>query len=164
METAVHAVLYVLAAALFGVGVVGCVVPMLPGPPAAWAGMLCLLWTPLSPGIGWTVATGVLAAAVTVWDSVVSGWGARRFKGSKWGAWGGVLGAVAGVFFLPWGLLAGPFLGAAAGELLAGRRLGRAAWSGVGATAGFLCGTFAKLAACAFMAGVILAAARGGSG
>lgn len=132
-------------------GVVGCVVPVLPGPLAAYAGVLFLLGTPRAPGIGALVAMGLAAAGVTVLDMVIPGWGAKRFRCSKWGVWGSVAGAVAGVFFFPWGLLAGPFLGAVAGELASGRRLGAAAWSGVGALAGFLCGVLLKLAVCGMM-------------
>jgi hypothetical protein len=69
-----------------------------------------------------------------------------------------VIGAVAGAFFLPGGLLAGPFLGAAAGEVASGRRLGAAARSGVGALLGFVCGVLLKLAVCGAMLWGALAA------
>ena len=156
MAVALHWTLYGLAALLFGVGVVGCVVPVLPGPLAAYAGVLCLLATPRSPGIAGVVAMGAVAVGVTILDTVIPGWGAKRFECSNWGAWGSVGGAIVGVFFFPWGLVAGPFLGAVAGELVAGRRLGAATKSGIGALLGFLCGVFVKLAACAFMAGMAL--------
>lgn len=156
MAAALHWTLYGVAAVLFGVGVAGCVVPVLPGPLAAYAGFLCLLGTPRTPGLKAAAAMGAVAAGVTVLDMVIPGWGAKRFKCSKWGAWGSVIGGLAGVFFFPAGLVAGPFLGALAGELIAGRRLGAAAWSGVGALAGFLCGVAVKLAACALMAAVAM--------
>ena len=110
----------------------------------------------MTPGLKAAAAMGAVAAGVTVLDMVIPGWGAKRFKCSKWGAWGSVIGGLAGVFFFPAGLVAGPFLGALAGELIAGRRLGAAAWSGVGALAGFLCGVAVKLAACALMAAVAM--------
>lgn len=148
--------LYVLAGVLWVVGVVGCVVPVVPGPLAAYAGFLCLLWTPRSPGWKMAVAVAVGVAVVTVLDFVASAWGARKFKCSKWGAWGGVIGACVGVLFFPAGLLAGPFAGAVAGELLAGRNLTEGVHSGLGAVLGFLGGVFAKLVACAAMLGVAL--------
>jgi hypothetical protein len=152
--------LYALAGILFAVGVVGCVVPVVPGPLAAYAGFLCLLWTPRSPGAGAAVAMGAVAVAVTILDIWIPGWGAKKFRCSKWGAWGSVAGALVGLFFFPVGLLAGPFLGALAGELLAGRRLDAAAWGGVGALAGFLCGVAVKIAACALMLAVAVFAGR----
>ncbi len=155
------AALYVLAGVLWAVGVVGCVVPALPGPPVAYAGFLCLLWTSRSPGWGWTVAAGVAVAVVTVLDFVASAWGARKFKCSKWGAWGGVIGAFVGLMFFPVGLLAGPFAGAIAGELIAGRSFTEGVNSGIGAVLGFLGGVVAKLAVCAALPVVALWAGRG---
>lgn len=157
MDTA----LYVLAGVLWAAGVVGCVVPAVPGPLTAYAGFLCLLWTPKSPGWKLEVAVGAMVAAVTVLDFVASAWGAKKFKCSRLGAWGGVIGACAGVFFFPLGLLAGPFAGAVAGELLAGRSLTDGVHSGIGAVLGFLGGVFAKVLACAAMLGVALWAWQG---
>lgn len=151
MVAALHWTLYGLAAVLAAVGVVGCVVPVLPGPLAVWAGVLCLQATPMAPGWGVVAGTGLVAGIATVMDTLVPGWGAKQFKCSKWGVWGSVLGALAGVAFFPWGLLAGPFLGAVAGELLAGRRTGAAVLGGIGALLGFLCGVCLKLAACALI-------------
>jgi hypothetical protein len=155
METAIQTGLYLLAGALYAAGIVGCVVPVLPGPLAAYAGFLCLLGTPRSPGLRATVAVGALVLAVTVLDTLIPGWGARKFECSRWGAWGGVIGALAGSFFFPLGLLVGPFAGAVAGELIAGRRMGSATRSGIGALLGFLCGVAVKLAACVAMAVVV---------
>ncbi|MBR6020990.1 MAG: DUF456 family protein [Kiritimatiellae bacterium] len=150
------ALLYGLAGVLFAVGVVGCVVPAVPGPLAAYAGYLGLLGTPRSPGLGGALAMGAVTAFVTVLDTVIPGWGAKKFRCTKWGVWGSVLGTFAGLFFLPLGLVAGPFLGAVAGELLSGRKWTAAAWGGVGALAGFLCGVAVKLGACLLMAATAL--------
>ncbi len=153
--------LYVLAVVLYAVGLVGCFVPVLPGPPVAYAGFLCLLGTARSPG--WRVAAlmGGAVAVATVLDFVVPAWGARKFRSTRWGEWGAVAGAVAGAFFFPAGLLLGPFAGAVAGELLAGRRFGDAALGGVGALLGFLCGVAVKLAACLLMGVFAWAAVHG---
>ena len=150
--SAVQMGLYGLAAVLYAVGLVGCFVPVLPGPPVAYAGFLCLLGTSRSPG--WRVAAvmGLVVALATILDAVVPAWGARKFHNTRWGAWGALAGALAGAFFFPAGLLLGPFAGAVAGELLAGRRFGDAALGGVGALLGFLCGVAVKLAACLLLA------------
>lgn len=157
-----EALSYGLAVILFAVGVVGCVVPVLPGPLAAYAGFLCLLGTPRAPGWGAAAAMGAVAVAATVLDSLVPGWGAKKFRCSKWGIGGSVAGAFLGVFFLPIGLVAGPFFGALAGELLSGRPLTAAAWGGVGAVTGFLLGTLLKLGACALMLAVAVWTRAGG--
>ena len=157
-----EALAYGMAVLLFAVGVVGCVVPILPGPLAAYAGFLCLLGTPHAPGWRTTVAMGAVSLAVTVSDSLIPGWGAKKFRCSKWGVLGSVAGALIGVFFFPIGLVAGPFLGALAGEMLAGRRLTAAAWGGVGAVTGFFLGVLLKLGACALMLGVAVWTHSGG--
>lgn len=152
MDAAFQMGLYVLAAVLYAVGLVGCFVPVLPGPPVAYVGFLC--WLGAAHAFGWRVAAfaGAVVVLATVLDMVVPGWGARKFHSTRWGAWGAVAGALAGAFFFPAGLLLGPFAGAVAGELLAGRPFGEAAMGGVGAMLGFLFGLAAKLSACLFMA------------
>ncbi|MDE6183706.1 MAG: DUF456 domain-containing protein, partial [Rikenellaceae bacterium] len=59
---------------------------------------------------------------------------------------------IAGLFFLPWGIIAGPFIGAVGGELLGGKNTGQALKSGFGSLMGFLFGTVAKCAVCAYFA------------
>ena len=152
MDAAVQMGLYGLAAVLYVAGLVGCFVPMLPGPPVAYAGFLCLLGAAHSFTWRGAVVAGGVVVLATILDMIVPAWGARKFHSTRWGAWGAVAGAVAGAFFFPAGLLLGPFAGAVAGELLAGRRFGEAAMGGVGAMLGFVFGLAAKLAACLFMA------------
>lgn len=161
MKTAVQMGLYGLAAVLYVAGLVGCVVPMLPGPPVAYAGFLCLLGTERSPGWRAAAVVGGVVLVATVLDAVVPAWGARKFHCTKWGAWGAIVGALAGTFFFPAGLLLGPFAGAVAGELLAGRKFDEAAMGGVGALLGFLFGVAVKLAACLLMVVFVWAAVHG---
>jgi uncharacterized protein YqgC (DUF456 family) len=75
---------------------------------------------------------GGLAVLVTILEYVVPVVGARRYGASKWGVWISMIGMLIGVlFFPPWGMLIGAFVGALAGELLAGqkgRKSLRAAW------------------------------------
>jgi len=81
-------------------------------------------------------------------DYVIPALGAKYVGGSKWGAWGCTIGTLLGMFFMPWGLLAGPFLGAVVGELMAGRKSGEAIRSGLGSLLGFLFGTVLKIVVC----------------
>ena len=145
-----------LAFVLLLLGFVGCFVPIVPGPLVAYGGLLCLLATAQPPSPGACAAFGALTLAVTALDYVVPAWGARRFRCSRWGTWGCFVGTLAGVFFFPLGLLLGPFCGALAGELLAGKSLGAAAWGGLGALLGFLAGMLVKAAAVAGMAAYVL--------
>ena len=134
------------------VGIVGCFVPVIPGPLVAYCGLLCMIPTEKSPSVTVLAAFGILTVVVTVLDYVVPALGAKKFDCSKWGVWGCAAGTVVGLFFFPLGLLLGPFLGALAGELLIARKtLAMSIKGGIGALLGFLAGLFLKVAACLTM-------------
>ena len=141
----------VLGGALSLIGIIGCMVPVIPGPILSFCGLLCLVPTSASPSQSTLVAFGAVTAAVTVLDYVVPAVGAKKFKCSGWGTFGCAVGTIVGLFFFPVGLIAGPFLGAFVGELVAGRTTDQAFRGGFGALLGFLTGVLLKLAACIAM-------------
>ncbi|MBP7850904.1 MAG: DUF456 domain-containing protein [Lentimicrobiaceae bacterium] len=130
------------------IGIAGAIVPVLPGPPLAYLGVLLLQLTEKAPFserflINWAVVT----ILVTVLDYVVPVWGTKRYGGSKKGVWGSTLGLIAGlVFFPPVGIIIGPFIGALVGELIEGKTRDQAIRAAFGSFIGFLAGTFMKLA------------------
>ena len=109
------------------VGLLGAVLPALPGPPVAYAGALLLL---LCPGAGvsttFLVATGIIMLVITAVDYLLPVWFTKMSGGSKESVRGALAGMVLGLFFLPWGLVLGPFMGAFAGEYIACNRAGKA--------------------------------------
>lgn len=143
--------LQAIAALAILAGIVGCVIPVLPGPILAFFGLLCLLPTANPPSAAALVVFGALTAAVTAFDFIVPAIGAKTFDCSKSGVWGCNIGMVAGLFFGPLGLLLGPFLGAFVGELLARKDVVSAAKGGLGAFLGFLSGVVVKVVACLMM-------------
>ena len=168
-----NVLLAVLAFLLLLAGLVGSVLPVIPGPPLGYAGLLLLQWS----GYGnfstrFLIIWAVIAAAVTVMDFILPAWMTKWFGGSKAAVLGSTLGLAAGIFFLPpIGLLVGPFAGALIGELIHNQRLqakrneesgisaGSGARSGnvkalvaaLGAFLAFIVGTGAKLITGAFM-------------
>ena len=142
----------VLAALVLLAGFVGCLVPVLPGPALSYAGLLLLLPTRYAPSVLALVACGMLVAGVMVLDYIVPALGAKKFQCSKWGVFGCMLGTIAGLFFAPFGLLIGPFLGAFLAELLTGRTFKASFKGGMGAFVGFLAGLFLKFTACSIVA------------
>lgn len=113
--------LFVLLAIIFALlGLAGAVVPVLPGPPVAFAALLMLLFCD-SNDITTTqlVVAAVVAVVITIADYVAPIWLTKRSGGSKSGTWGATIGLVLGLFFGPIGIIAGPFLGAFVGEMLA---------------------------------------------
>lgn len=144
------------------IGFAGCILPVLPGAPLSYAGLLLLHFTDrvqfsTSQLLVWLVVVIV----VQVLDYVVPLLGARYSGGSRWGTRGCLAGTIVGLFFMPWGIVLGPFLGAVAGELLGGRRTSEALRSGLGSLAGFLLGTVLKCAVCGYFIWVFMAALVG---
>jgi uncharacterized protein YqgC (DUF456 family) len=91
--------------------------------------------------------TGVLAVVVTVLDFVVPAAGARRYGASRAGVWGSVIGMIVGmIFFPPFGMLVGAFLGALVLEIAAGKTSDRAMRAAWGVFVGTMAGIVLKLA------------------
>jgi len=134
-------------------GILGCVLPMLPGPPVNYLALLLLHFTTQYQfTTRFLVIWAVVAAIVVLLDYLIPVWGTKKFGGSKQGVWGSVIGLVAGLFaFPPIGIIVGPFVGAVVGELIAGKDTGAAFKSGFGSFIGFLAGTFIKLIASGLM-------------
>ena len=152
--------LSILAGLLLLIGFVGCVVPVLPGPIIGYCGLLTLIPTEKCPSTPVLVTMGLVVAAVTVADSVVPAIGARKFDCSRWGTAGCFVGTIVGLFFVPIGILLGPFLGAFLGELIAMKPIGAALKGGLGAFLGFLTGVFLKVLACVAMTAVAVCSFR----
>ena len=153
-----HYALLVLAFAMVVVGMLGMVLPALPGAPVLFAGLLLAAWTEDFVYVGpWTLAfLGVLAALSYAVDFAAGAFGANRFGASRRGVIGSTVGAVVGLFFGLPGVLLGPFVGAVIGELSAQRKLEEAGRAGVGASVGMALGAAAKLALAFTMLGVYL--------
>ncbi len=143
--------LVILASLFILLGLAGCILPVIPGPPLSFVGLLILRFTAYVPEMRaeafderlWYL--GGAALVVTVLDYLVPVWGTKHFGGSKSGTWGAAIGLIIGLFFAPIGLIAGPFLGAVVGELVAGRDEKSALRSGIGSLIGFLTGVVLKL-------------------
>ncbi len=150
--------LYVLAALLVIVGLVGSILPALPGLPLVFGGLLLAAWVGDFQQVGWITLTllGVLAVVAMGVDLVASSLGTRRVGASGLAVVGAAVGTVVGLFFGLIGLLLGPFVGALVGELLAGKGMTQAARAGTGAWLGFVVGTLAKLGLAFSMLGVFV--------
>lgn len=148
---AVEYLLYALSAICMLAGLAGCILPMLPGPPLAWLGMLLLYFTDrVDFSVTELVVSALVVIATLVLDYFTPMIGAKKFGGGKYGNRGCVIGTIVGMFFLPLGLILGPFLGAVIGELIAGKPFRAALKAGFGSFVGFLFGTLIKLAVCLY--------------
>jgi uncharacterized protein YqgC (DUF456 family) len=128
------------------VGILGSLLPVLPGPPISYAGLLLLHFTRFAQfGTRFLLMFGVLTVVVAVLDYVVPVWGTKKFGGSRYGTWGAAIGVLIGIFFGPPGIIIGPFLGAVLGEILYGKKSNEAFRAGFGSFIGFITGVIMKL-------------------
>lgn len=143
-----HTAYYLIAGALIVIGLLGTVLPVLPGLPVMFAGMLVAAWADDFQRIGvWTLVLLGVLLAVSIAVDIVSGiLGAKRVGASNKALFGAGLGGLVGLFFGIPGLIAGPFLGAAAGEMMHGREWREASKVGFGTWLGLALGAALKLA------------------
>ncbi|MDL2319892.1 DUF456 domain-containing protein [Alistipes sp. OttesenSCG-928-B03] len=145
--------LALLAFTLLIIGLIGSVVPVIPGPPIGYLGIWVLKWSgygEFSPEFLWTWAA--ITVVVTVLDYFLPIWMTRKFGGSKKATWGATIGLIVGLFLGPIGIILGPFLGALVGELIHDSEDSAKAFKvAFGSFIAFLCGTGAKLVASGMM-------------
>ena len=131
------------------VGLVGCLIPVIPGPPLSFIGLLLLHFTRYADfSFEFLLMFGCIAVIVTILDYIVPIWGTKKFGGSKAGMWGAAIGLVLGLIILPpLGIIIGPFAGAVMGEAFMGKKTAKAFRAGLGSLLGLMMGIGLKLAA-----------------
>ena len=128
------------------IGLIGCILPALPGPPLSYAGLLLLHFTKYAQFSTTLLVVLLLAVIIiTIVDNVVPIYMTKKFGGSKWGIWGATVGLLFGFFGGVVGTILGPFIGALAFELIAGTKTNHAVKSASGSFIGFFFGIGGKL-------------------
>jgi len=141
-------VLLILGIILMLIGIIGCLVPVLPGPPLSFLGLILLQVSKFGNFSSTTlIVLAAITIVVTVLDYIVPIWGTKKFGGSKYGTRGATVGLIIGLFLGPVGIIVGPLLGAIVGELIFKDDMGYAVKAGFGSLLGFLTGIGLKLAA-----------------
>lgn len=141
-------ILLITGIILMILGIIGCLVPVLPGPPLSFLGLILLHLSRFGDFESSTlIVLGILAVVVTIMDYIVPVWGSKRFGGSKYGSRGAAVGLVIGLFLGPTGIVIGPLVGAFVGEMIFKDDIKYATRAGFGSLLGFLTGIGLKLAA-----------------
>jgi len=133
-------------------GIIGCLVPVLPGPPFSFIGLILLHLSRFGQFSNTTlIILGAIAVVITILDFIVPLWGTRKFGGSKYGTRGATVGLIIGLFLGPLGMILGPLFGAFVGEMIFKDDINYAVKAGFGSLVGFLTGIGLKLAASLIM-------------
>lgn len=151
--------LLVLGVVCLILGLLGSFLPVLPGPPLSWLGLLLLYLTNAVPMNYWMLGvTLFLTIVISILDYVIPAKGTKRFGGSSYGVLGTNIGLIVGIFLpIPFGFLIGPFVGAFIGEIIYNsndRR--RALKAATGSFIGFLASGFIKFLFCMILCGIFV--------
>ena len=152
--------LLVIGFILMLVGILGSFLPVLPGPPISWIGLLLLYLTKAVPDNWWFLGiTLFFALFITIMDYIIPAMGTKKFGGSKAGMVGTVIGLLVAIFFPilgPLGIIIWPFVGALVGELSNKADQKTALKAAFGSFLGFLTGTFMKFLITVIYAGLFI--------
>ena len=145
-------IIITIAILLSILGLAGCFFPALPGPPLSYGALLLLHFTGRPDFSGTQLILWLfLIILLQVLDYLTPILGSKYSGGTQWGNRGCIAGSILGIFFMPWGIIAGPFLGAVVGELLGGSDIQRSIRAGLGALLGFIVGTLLKVIVCFYL-------------
>ena len=149
---------WIATGSLVMLGVIGTIVPFLPGHLLIFGAAFIPFFTLEDRGgLEWwlLVALGVGLIVAQVLEYLSGALGTRWFGGTKWGAFGAFVGGIVGLFFMPFGLLLGPLIGAAGCEwLFAEKTMKPATVSGVGSVVGTVTGLGLKIVVALLMVAV----------
>lgn len=147
-------VLIILGCIFIIVGIIGCIIPGVAGPPFSFLALILLSiakkWEPFS--VPFLILMAVLTIVITGLDYIIPAAGAKKFGASRYGFWGAVIGMIIGIIYVPpFGLIIGAFIGAFVGELLIGKQSYDALKAGWGVFMGVMLGILLKLIASGIM-------------
>ena len=144
----------IIGALLIIFGLIGSFLPVIPGLPFSFVGLLMLQLTSNPPfSVMFFVYWALIVVVVMSLESIIPAAGAKRFGGSREGIIGCLLGALIGLFFFPpFGIVIGPMIGAFAGEIYSGKQSDQALRAAFGSFVGFFVGTVIKVATALVMA------------
>ena len=137
-----------ISSLLIIIGIIGSIVPIIPGPPIAFCGLLLVHFTSKHPfTVEFLIFFGVLSVLSAIIDKLLPIYATKKFNGSKKGIWGSAIGLIIGlVVFPPLGIIIGPMVGAFIGEITDGKTSNNAIKPAFGSFIGFLSSIFLRFA------------------
>ncbi len=146
--------LLIIGALFVLVGIIGSILPLLPGPPIAWVGLLLLDFSNYADfSTQMLVITAIATVIIAVLDYLLPIFTTKKFGGTKAAQRGATIGTIIGIFLGPLGIIIGPFVGALLGELTAHPKDTQTALKvALASFVGFLLSTGIKLIWCMVLA------------
>lgn len=143
-------VLLIIAAVFMILGILGSFLPVLPGVPLSWIGLLIFYLIPdIGPNYLFLGITLAITVLIYVLNLVIPAYGTKRFGGSKKGMIGATIGLVVGIFApFPFAVIVCPFLGALIGEILNRSSSKTAMRAAFGSFVGLLASSFMEFVVC----------------
>ncbi len=141
------------------VGLIGTLLPVIPGAKLIWVALLVFAWGTGFRAISgeFLIYSGIVVVVITILQYALTVYGARRWGASKWGTLGAFFGMVVGIFFGAFiGAIIGPLIGAVVFELAVGKDFGPALKAGFGTFVGFLVGTIMHVIVSVALVGVFI--------
>lgn len=140
-------------------GIAGCFLPILPGVPLAYVGLLLLHFAGIADfSVTQLLVWLLLLVVLQVLDYISPMLGSKYSGGTEYGNRGCIAGTVLGLFFMPWGIVLGPFIGAVVGELLGENDMQHAIRAGFGSFLGFVVSVLLKVILCVYFLVVYIVA------
>lgn len=140
-----------LGAALIIVGLIGAFLPVMPGLPFSYAGLIVLQLISQPFSTAFLLVWAGIVVVLMFMDNVIPAWGTKKFGGSQLGITGSIVGMVVGLFFPPLGFIFGPLIGAFVGEIINGSKTDKAFKAAFGSFIGFMAATGLKVIAAGVM-------------
>ncbi len=120
----IETILIIFGLLIAVVGLIGCIIPAIPGPPLNFLSLVILeLAIENAFPMDFYFLWGGITIVLTFLDYILPIMGAKVYKASSYGIWGSIIGMILGIlFFPPFGMILGLFIGAVLGELIAGKK------------------------------------------
>ena len=151
--------LFVIGLVLMIIGVVGSLLPVLPGISLSWLGICMLYFTKAIPINYWILGITLLIAILfSIANYIIPAKGTQKFGGSKAGIWGTNIGLIIGLLApIPFGFIIGPFVGALIGELVFdSKNTKQALKAATGSALGILASSFIHFMLCMIYFGIFI--------
>ncbi len=136
------------------IGIIGSIIPILPGPPVTYCGLLLVQFSSKNRfSVEFLILFGMLAIISAFIDNLLPVYATKKFNGSMKGVRGSAIGLIIGLFFFPpFGIIIGPMIGAFVGEIIDGKSTEKAIKPAFGSFIGFLSSIFLRVTLSIIMA------------